>query len=313
LINQRIFNNISILIVNTNEGSVLLRCLEAIYRDRNSSHFHVFVGDNASTDGSINNVNAKYPDVKIIHNSRNIGFTGANNKLITESKSEFVLFLNPDAFVQGDAITQLSQYLIQNPSVGVVGPKLLNNDGSLQLVDMRYPCWQTPFIDSISLKRAFGKDPIPRKITQRFYNAKEPIEVDWVMGSCLMTRRSILEDVGCFDERYFIYFEDVDLCYRIKKKGWKLFYFPFCEVIHLGGTGLALYNSRKIFEIHRSEMKFFQKYYPPIMTSFLIIGIIFKSIIRIFQWQIAFLDFSQFSLDKMNGYLRVVRYFINIR
>lgn len=302
---------LSILIVTWNSEKVIHQCLHSIKLTLFPSEYQIYVADNASVDNTVNIIESNYPEVKLTVNKRNIGFGAANNQLISLCNSEYILFLNPDTIVQSESLRNLVNYLKDNPSVGAVGPRLLNSDGSIQLTDMSFPSWTAPFKDTFSFQRALRKNVISSRLVTRYSESKEAIDVDWVMGACLMTKREVLEEVGYFNEKYFMYCEETDLCRRIKKGGWRVCYHPKSQIVHLGGVGIGLYNSSKIFEIHKSQIILLMDLLPYSLYSISKIGFFIKSLTRICQWQIAFLDFNDLALDKIRGYWLFLIYLVS--
>jgi N-acetylglucosaminyl-diphospho-decaprenol L-rhamnosyltransferase len=198
----------------------------------------IIVVDNASL-GELAQVAKNYPEVKIIKSEKNLGMGGGNNLGAKKSLGEFILILNPDTTVKGNAILKLHQYLKENKKAGIVGPKLLNPDGSLQ-----YSCFRFPKIYTPILRRTFFGKFAPQEISDflmKDFNHAETRAVDWLMGSCLLARREIFEKDGfLFDEKYFMYFEDTDLCRRVKEKyGQEVVYYPEAVVVHDHGRASA--------------------------------------------------------------------------
>ncbi len=298
---------LSILIVTWNSQDVIYQCLRSIELDSLPIEYKVYVADNASVDGTVEIIKNYFPAVDIVINKYNIGFGAANNQLIRRCNSDIILFLNPDTILQRRSIQLMINHFNQDKSVGVVGPRLINRNGSPQLIDMRFPKWITPVMDSIFLKKALGINDGLRLVRSNLPSTNA-FEVDWVMGACLMTKRGILEDVGYFDEQYFLFCEEMDLCYRIKQKGWKVVYLSQSTVVHLGGIGIDLYDSRKIYEIHKSQLLFFQKIYSKKDYMLLKTAYIIKAVLRIAQWQVAYLELSRLSIEKIKGYFMVLRY-----
>jgi N-acetylglucosaminyl-diphospho-decaprenol L-rhamnosyltransferase len=303
--------NLSILIVTWNNEDVIGPCLSSIKHTLYPSEYTIYLADNASADNTVKIIESSYTEVNLTVNNKNIGFGAANNRLIPLCNSECILFLNPDTIVQSEALRILVNYLKDNPSVGAVGPRLLNSDGSIQLTDMSFPSWTAPFKETFSFQRALRKNLISSRLVNRYSKSKEPIDVDWVMGACLLTKREVLEEVGYFNEKYFMYCEETDLCRRIKKKGWRVCYHPMSKIVHLGGVGIGLYNSSKIFEIHKSQIILLMDLLPHSFFILSKIGYFIKSLMRICQWQIAFLDLNDLALDKIRGYWRVFSFLVS--
>ncbi|MDD4902531.1 MAG: glycosyltransferase family 2 protein [Patescibacteria group bacterium] len=224
--------DLSVVIVNYQSQDKVLKCLDALLdADWGDLAHEIIVVDNNSGD-DLAQVKAIFPEVKIIQSEKNLGMGGGNNLGARNSSGEFILILNPDTTVQDDAILKLHQYLRENDQVGIVGPKLLNPDGSLQYSCLRFPKIHTPI-----LRRTFFGELAPRHLNDflmKEYDHAVTKTVDWLTGSCFLIRREILEKDGhIFDEKYFMYFEDTDLCRRVKAKyNYDVAYHPEAVVIH---------------------------------------------------------------------------------
>jgi GT2 family glycosyltransferase len=224
--------DLSVIIVNYKSRDKVLNCLEALSRaDWGGLTREIIVVDNASGE-DLSPLTSAYPELKMIKSEKNLGMGGGNNLGARAACGENILILNPDTAVQDDAIFKLHQYLRENETVGIVGPKLLNPDGSLQYSCRRFPWPHTPL-----LRRTFLGYLALREMDHflmKDYDHAAPREVDWLLGSCLLLRREIIEKDGyVFDEKYFMYFEDTDLCRRVSKKyGYPVVYHPAAVVIH---------------------------------------------------------------------------------
>jgi N-acetylglucosaminyl-diphospho-decaprenol L-rhamnosyltransferase len=224
--------DISVIIVNYKSQDKVLKCLESLSKaDWGGLAREIIVVDNDSGD-DLSAVKVLYPEAKIIQSEKNLGMGGGNNLGAKNSTGEFILILNPDTVVQGDSIIKLHQYLKDNKQAGIVGPKLLNPDGTLQFSCLRFPKLHTPI-----LRRTFWGRFFPGHVDNflmKDFDHAAVKEVDWLMGSSLLIRRDILEKDGfIFDETFFMYFEDTDLCRRTKKKhGYQVVYYPGAAVIH---------------------------------------------------------------------------------
>jgi hypothetical protein len=197
--------------------------------------------------------------VKIIANNVNYGFAKANNIGAQVATGEYLLFLNPDTTVQGTAIKEMIGLMRQEPSAGAVGAKLLNSDGSVQLSCREFYTVRTVLSSRIPLARLLFLSNYRRRSLMADWDHKEIRKVDWVLGACLLTTRQIMEKIGYFDERYRLYFEDMDLCYRIKKAGYDVYYCPCSEVSHHYQRGSAGRFSRQTIWHIESAIKFFNK------------------------------------------------------
>lgn len=247
---------LSVIIVNWNTKELLLSCLNSLYADRLDGKYEVWVVDNASSDGSPEAVRKQFPTVKLILTSQNVGFGAANNLAIHQSKGEFIWFLNSDTQIKPGAISPLIEFMEENPLAGGVGSKLLNPDGSLQT-----SCYPFPTI-SRELWRLFHLDAIWKYgvYDQSQWDPNKPREVDIIQGASLFLRREALDKVGIFDEDYFMYTEEVDLCYRLKNAGWHLYWVPQSEVIHYGGQSTQQIAAEMFLALYQSKLQFFQKH-----------------------------------------------------
>jgi GT2 family glycosyltransferase len=249
--------DLSIVVVSWNTQELLQKCLNSIYTNPAGVSFEIWVVDNNSIDGSVNMVQQEFPEVKLIKNPTNFGFAQANNQAIRRSVGRYVLLLNPDTRVKSGALATLVDYLDASPQVGAAGPRLLNPDGSLQVSCHPRPTltreiWRLCHLDTL---RPYAWYP------QKKWNLEAPQEIDVLMGACLMVRREALNQVGLLDEDYFIYSEEVDLCYRIQKAGWRLYWVPGAEVVHYGGQSTRQAATEMFLHLYRSKIIYFRKNY----------------------------------------------------
>ncbi len=242
---------LSIIIVNRNAGGRLAECLASLEREAVGKDWEVLVLDNASSDGSLDAASKRFPAVELIRNSENVGFARANNQGFRTSRGRFVLFLNPDTVVFPGALGRLVEELRPEPGTGAVGPALV--------------CGQKTFQVSFGEKITFFRELARKSILnawrrRRLPGLKRKRRTAWVSGACLMTRREVLETVGGFDEKFFLYFEDIDLCYRIRAHGFGIFFVPEARVFHVGGVSAsgAPYPSR--LEYRKSQVYFYEKH-----------------------------------------------------
>ena len=252
---------ISIVIVSYNGRDHLRRCLQSLAAQPPNVEHEVIVVDNDSRDGSAAMVAAEFPDVLLLRLPRNIGFAAGANRGVKEARGEAIAFLNPDSEVAADPFAPLLAYLRGHDDVGIVAPRLLNSDGSLQLSCRRFPTFSVALFNRYSLlTRLFPRNRYSAGYLLSDWNHDSINEVDWVSGACLMIRRSLLEKVGSLDEGYFMYIEDVDLCQRVHRDGCKVVYLPDAAVIHhIGGSSSSI-PSRSIIARHRSMWHYYKKY-----------------------------------------------------
>lgn len=223
--------DLSIIIVNYKTKDKTLRSLEAISKsDLSGVTREIIVVDNNSGDELERPIKEQYPYVKFIQTGENLGMGEGNNVGIKASKGEYIMVLNPDVYVEPDSIKKLYLYIKNRKDVGIVAPKLLNSDGSLQCSCFRDYKLLTPLYRRTFLGN-FKKNHLDNFV-MKDYDRKQVKEVDWIMGSCFVVRKDVINKVGGFSQRYFMYFEDTDLCKKIRKENFKVIYNPDIQVIH---------------------------------------------------------------------------------
>lgn len=223
--------DLSIIINNYNSKEKTYKAIEHILAgDMADLGYEIIVVDNASQDKIGEEINNKYPDVKFVQNKKNTGMGGGNNLGIRNSQGAYLLILNPDVYVESNTIKKLHNHIIQNEDVGIIAPQLLNADGSVQNSYFKFPKVYTPI-----LRRTFLGNIFKNEVNDFLMNGVESdtiVEVDWLLGSCLLLKRDLCPSGECFDERFFMYFEDIDLCRRIKESNQKVVYHPEVRAIH---------------------------------------------------------------------------------
>ncbi|MFZ5516233.1 MAG: glycosyltransferase family 2 protein [Candidatus Zhuqueibacterota bacterium] len=252
---------LSIIIVNWNTRELLKKCLESVMQETRTS-YEVFVVDNASPDGSAGMVRADFPTVQLIANTTNRGFAAANNQAIHLARGEYVLLLNPDTKVLDRAIDTLVAYLDSAPEVGAVTSKLLNGDGSLQKnVGNFYSFWAT-LLENRIFPTLFPNSAFLAKRFVAFWDHASLREIDWARGAVMMVRRKVIEQIRLLDEQFYIYGEEVDWCWRIKKAGWKIMYLPEARIIHYGKAASSQRKIEMFIQNYKSAFIFLKKSYP---------------------------------------------------
>jgi len=221
----------------------------------------VIIVDNASSDDTLQMLAGEYPAVRLITNSSNLGFTHPVNQALQLSQGRYMLLLNPDTVVLPGAINELVGYIETHPEVGICGPKVLNGDGTLQKACKRGVSrpWAT-FSYFSGLYALFPHSKLFGGYLLNYLDEDKIHEVDGISGSCMLIRRSVVDQIGYLDERFFAYQEDADYCFQAKKAGWKVVYFPSAQVIHYGGQGGSRAQPYKsIIEWHRSYYLYYRK------------------------------------------------------
>jgi N-acetylglucosaminyl-diphospho-decaprenol L-rhamnosyltransferase len=228
--------DLSIIIVNWNSKQYLRKCIDSILVNTRDIQFEIIVIDSASFDGAGELVREHFPEVFFIQSERNVGFAQANNAAFRHSSGDCLLFLNPDTEVQGSAINAMYARMKDLKDAGAVGCKLLNSDGSIQTSCVRaFPNLANQLLDADVLREHFPRLPF-LGMAPLFRTNGVPQAVDAISGACLMVRRTVFEQVGLFSTDYFMYSEDVDLCYKIYRAGWKNYYIPESVIVHHGGA-----------------------------------------------------------------------------
>lgn len=252
---------LSIVIVSYNGREHLRKCLASLSRYLDDPECEVIVVDNASRDGSAAMVADEFPQARLFALPTNTGFAAGANHGFHESKGEAIVFLNPDSEVASDVFGPMLDYLRAHPQIGILAPKLVDEDGSLQLSCRRFPGFATALFNRYSLlTRLLPRNRFSSRYLLTDWDHNSISEVDWVSGACMMVRRSLLDEIGPFDEGYFMYIEDVDLCRRAHRAGYQVVYFPDATVTHRIGGSSRTVEARSIVERHRSMWRYYKKY-----------------------------------------------------
>ena len=251
---------LSILIINWNTRDLVIKCVKSIFDRAGSLDFEIIVVDNHSQDGSIEALKKSFganPKIQILQADENLGFAKANNLAYKNSSGEFIMLLNPDTEITDDALQRLAKYLETHPEAGVVGPKLLNFDGTIQKSVRRFPGIWPSLVIFLGLHRIFP----PSKYLMSDFDYKREVEVDQVMGAALITRRAIIEKTGFLDEGFWLWYEEVDFCKRVKLAGYKVMFYPEAQVKHHTGKSfvqMSAFGRKKTMA--RSLAHYFRKH-----------------------------------------------------
>ncbi|HEY8884487.1 MAG TPA: glycosyltransferase family 2 protein [Chloroflexota bacterium] len=251
----------SVVIVSYNVRELLLRCLASIEAADSSTSIQTIVVDNASTDGSVDAVRAGFPNVLLVDATVNRGFGAANNLALAQAHGNQVMFLNPDAELGSDALAELTRALWSEPGVGVVGPQLIFPDGTTQSSRRRFPDIPLALVESTPIQQWWPRFSGLDRYYVRDRSDKDRQEVDWLVGACLLARRAVLDEVGGFDERFFMYSEELDWCRRVRAAGWRVLYCPTARVIHHEGQSSEQNLARRARTFQASKARYFEKYY----------------------------------------------------
>lgn len=254
---------LSVIVVNWNTGDLLWRCLESIYADLSEVQAEVLVVDSASTDQSLAAAQEQFPQARYIQTPVNVGFGSANNLALRQAKGDYLWLLNPDTLVHPGAIKTLLNFMKQNPRVGAAASRLLNADGSLQ-----YSCSPEPTLGREFLRMChLGSVRPDGYYSMETWDLVDPRRVEVILGACMLVRRTALDQAGLFDERFFMYSEEVDLCRRIRLAGWEIYWVPQALVTHYGGQSTRQMAAEMFVQLYRAKIEFFRKHHGTLQAS----------------------------------------------
>lgn len=274
--------DLSVIIVNWNVRDLLRECLRSIERGPGGLRLEVIVVDSASSDGSVAMVANEFPWVVLLPQAENVGFPRGNNIGLYRAKGRYLLLLNPDTEVIGDALPKMVAFLRADPTIGALGPQLLNPDGTIQSSRRRFPTLVTGFIESTWLE---GYAP---QVVRQYRALDLPddaiADVDWVVGACIMVPQTVYETVGGMDEAYFMYSEELDWCRRIKSAGGRVVYYPLAQVKHYYGKSSEQAITSRHIHFQRAKLRYFRKYHgrlaAALLRSFLLLNYIIQVIVE---------------------------------
>lgn len=281
-------SEIAIVIVNFRARDLLRACLRSVTASQGSAP-DVYVVDNASGEGSVEMLAAEFPAVHVSALSKNVGYGPANNIGIRQALAapvapRYILILNPDTELPADALSQAAGFLDRTPDAGAVGPKLIRPDGTLDKACRRgFPTPAVALYHFLYLDRLFPKSPRFGRYNVTYLDPDVPAEVDSLVGAFMMVRRQALEQAGLFDEAFFMYGEDLDLCYRIRQSGWRIWYQPATAVLHHKGASSSQNSAKANFEFYRAMLLFHRKHFAA-RTFFLVNWLITAAIVAKGGW-----------------------------
>lgn len=284
---------LSVIVVSFNTKKLLENCLESLTENTRDLDYEIIVIDNASKDGSkkyLSKLSKKNKKVKLIFNSRNLGFGAANNKGLKKSKGEYLLLLNSDTVINDNLLMEMVEWMDNNKQVGIVSCMLRNVDGTIQGTGGYFPTlpkvftWMT-FIDDLPVIDKLIKPFHPMHTQSPFHKGgseyEKQRELDWVTGAFFLIRKKAIDQIGYFDKDYFMYTEETDLCFRAKKAGWKVVYLPQWHITHLGGASGT--SELPILSEYKGVKLFYKKHMPkwqlPILRFLLKIGAFLRIIV----------------------------------
>lgn len=279
--------DITVVVVNFNGGHLLLSCLQSLF-DQEGVIFDAFLVDNGSRDGSLERAKSLFPMLTIIQNASNPGYAVANNQAIRQATGRYTLLLNPDVLLRPGTLAAAVGAMDADITIGILGPRVLLPDGSLDR-----PCrrsFKTPstyLYKMMGLSKAFPRHREFGRYYLSWLDERQTVDVDAVIGAFLLIRRDVIEQVGLLDERFFMYCEDEDWCYRVKKRGWRVRYAASIEVVHYKGSSSSKRPLRSSYEWHKAILQFHR-----------------KNIARQYNWPVNFCVYAGIALSLSLGLAR---------
>lgn len=253
--------DISVIIVSWNVKDFLKKCLQSIYGFTKGVDFEVFVVDNDSKDNTVAMVKSEFPQVNLTANHENLGFGKANNIALNKCIGRYILFLNPDTELMGNSLQAMVRFMDEHSAVDAIGCKLLCSDMSVQYSTRHFPSIFTDLMENLYLDAVFPRSAFFNRYKMGFWAHDRMREIDVPYGACLLVKRTILRDAGYFDERFFMYYDEIDLCYRIKKARGRIYFVPDIEIIHYSSQSYKQIMSQCDRWKARSKLLFFKKCY----------------------------------------------------
>ena len=257
----------------------------------------LLVVDNASRDGTVEMVRAEFPSAHVIANSANLGFTRANNQALAIAQGRYLFLLNPDTELKPGALQTLYDFAEAHPRVGILGPQLFYGDGSRQSSRRRFPTLATAFLESTLLQEWFPRNRVLTHYYLRDTRDDAIQPVDWINGAAMFVRRDVYDQIGGLDERFFMYSEELDWCYRAKRAGWEIVYLPTAQVIHYEGKASEQVVAARDIYFHSSKVAYFRKYH----------GALFAEIVRAFLLATFVFQIARESAKWILGHKRALR------
>lgn len=254
--------DLSCIIVNYNNSESLNDCLDSIYQTTQKIDFEVIIVDNSENDPGLPSLKGDYPQALFIDNHTNVGFSKANNQAAKIARGDVLFFLNPDTILADQAVHLMFKHICSYTEIGALGPKIMNADGSLQYSCRQYPTLWTGLFNRYSiLSRLFPNNRFTSRYLMSDFDHNETCPVDWLSGCCLMIPKNVFEAVNGFDENYFLFNEDVDLCRMIHQAGKEVIYFPEATIIHQVSTSNKKTTAKVIIQRHLGMMHYFKKHH----------------------------------------------------
>ncbi len=305
-INKRQLANdidLSIIIVNWNAKDWLYKTLTSVYKYTKDITFEVLVIDNNSSDDSVEMIRKEFPQIRLITNKDNKGYSKANNQGIRESKGRYIILLNPDTKLLDNALKSMIEFMDNHKEAGAVGCSLLNPDMSWQSSCRGYPDLAKAFLENTLSGKLLSRTTRGREKYIELWRPEDIHEVEAVSGACLLTRREVIEQVGLLDENIFMFSEEVDWCYRIRKSGWRIYYLPYIQIIHYGGYTYRNINDKMFVKVYQTKYYFHRKHFGPLSAFIYRLLNIYGLSFRVIKWLIIYLS-RKLSGQKIDGTIK---------
>ena len=259
--------DVSVVIVSWNTRALTTACLASLPDAAGTMPWDAWVVDNASTDDSVTAIRLEFPNVRLVANTANMGFAAANNQGILACAGRYVLLLNSDTVMPSGSLAALVRFADARPAAGVVGPMLVNPDGSYQSGPTPFPSLKTEFLSVTGIGRRLTHRGYPSRGARASQTAQR---TDYVVGACMLARREAIDGVGLLDERYFMYSEEPDWCWRMRSGGWETWYTPDARITHFGGQSTRQVRDAMIVALYRSKVRFFLLHRGPTSARMLV-------------------------------------------
>lgn len=273
--------DLSIIIGTYNTKNLVKKTLSSIYKNTKKISFEIILIDDASSDGTFEYIKKSYPQIKLLKNKKNLGYSKTYNIGTKLARGRYVLHLNSDVYFTKDShLDSIARFMDENPKVGIAGCKVLKNNGSLDLPCRHaVPTLKNTFFQLFGLYKLF---PFVKSINyyMTYLDETQVTEVGGILGAFMLIRRELFKSVGYLDENFFIYCEDTDYCYRAKKKGWKIFYYPKITVKHMHGATTRQFRFRAVLLFHRGMLYYYKKHYAKNNNLFINLFVYFGITVR---------------------------------
>jgi GT2 family glycosyltransferase len=276
--------DISAIIVNWNTKQLVTECIQSMLEHRGQYTLEVIIVDNASEDGSASTLRKLFTEVKIIENSNNVGFAGANNQGIDVASGRYICLVNSDVKFIEDSFGKMLDYMDKHLEIGMLGPKLLWADKTLQWSCRKYPSLWNTLCPALGLNNLFPRSSLFSGEHMVYFNHNMIKEVDVLVGAFMFVRHAALKQVGKMDDGFFMYCEEVDWCKRFADAGWKINFFPVTEVMHYGGGSSSAGSVRLVKEYCLSNLRYWKKHHSGIKVTLFRLTLMLRYLLRLPVW-----------------------------